>query len=154
MNDTTQDTDRPSARLSRRLAHPREKVFRVWTDPALVMRWFGGADAGPIGVTMDCRSGGAYAISFPGNSRIEGRYLTVAPPARLVFTWCHVKTVDDGPEQRTPESQVTVSFEDVGGETELTVLHERLSGEAGRAGVSAGWIECLEKIDTLLQEEG
>jgi uncharacterized protein YndB with AHSA1/START domain len=154
MNDLIQETDRPSARLSRRLAHPRDKVFRAWTDPALVMRWFGGADEGPVEVAMDCRNGGAYAIIFAGNSRIEGIYLTVAAPERLVFTWCHVTTLDDGAEKRSPESRVTVTFEDIGGETALTVLHERLSGEAGRAGVSAGWVACFEKIEALLRQEG
>jgi uncharacterized protein YndB with AHSA1/START domain len=153
MTENNGDPGRPTARLSRRFLHPREKVFRAWSDPALVIRWFGGADDSPIKVTMDCRTGGGYQIVFSEASRIEGEYLAVEKPARLVFSWRHVQTLDDGAEKPTPESLVTVTFEETGGETELTVLHERLSSEAGRAGVSARWLECFDTIDTLLRNE-
>ncbi|MDG2286389.1 MAG: SRPBCC domain-containing protein [Alphaproteobacteria bacterium] len=161
MIENNGDPVRPTARLSRRFTHSRDKVFRAWSDPSLVIRWFGGADDNPIKVTMDCRTGGAYQIIFSEASRIEGEYLAVERPARLVFSWRHVQTLDDGAENATPESQVTVTFEEAGeeageesgDETELTVLHERLSSEAGRAGVSAGWLECFDKIDALLLNE-
>jgi uncharacterized protein YndB with AHSA1/START domain len=157
MIENNGDPGRPTALLSRRFLHPREKVFRAWSDPSLVIRWFGGADDSPIKVTMDCRTGGGYQIVFSQASRIEGEYLAVEKPARLVFSWRHVQTLDDGAEKATPESLVTVTFEETGeesgAETELTVLHERLSSEAGRAGVSAGWLECFNKVDALLREE-
>lgn len=152
--DATRKTDpkRPSVRLSRDFPYPRERVFRAWTDPSLVIRWFGGRDDAPTEVDLDCTVGGVYRIHFSTSSRIEGAYQEVMPPERLVFTWTHVSVLDDGAERRTPESLVTVNFEDRGGATHLTVLHERLSGEAGRAGVSAGWIECFDKIDALLRD--
>jgi uncharacterized protein YndB with AHSA1/START domain len=146
-------TTRPTVRLDRHLSFAPERVFRAWTDPTLLIRWFGGTDDCPTHVSLDARPGGAYSISFSPTSRLEGTYTEVDSPNRLIFTWTHVATLDDGAEKRTLESQVTVTLTAVNGGTDLVLLHERLTDEDGRAGVSAGWIACIEKLETYLRKE-
>jgi uncharacterized protein YndB with AHSA1/START domain len=153
MNDITAETARPTVRVSRHLNFSPERVFRAWTSPALLIRWFGGGDDRPREVSLDPRPGGAYSIVFSPTSRLEGLYRDVDPPRCLVFTWIHVSTLDDGAEKRTLESLVTITLRPTGGGTDLVILHEKLTDEDGRAGVNAGWIASVEKLETLLREE-
>lgn len=153
MTETATDSARPTVRVSKHLAFPLEKVFRAWTNPKTLIRWFGGTDDCPTDVFVDPRPGGAYSIIFSPRSRLEGVYKEIDPPTLLVFSWNHVSTLDDGIEKRTLESLVTVTLRATGGGTDLSVLHEKLTDEDGRAGVGAGWIVCVDKLETFLQEE-
>ena len=76
--------------LSRRIAAPRAAVWRCWTDPALLVKWFTPAPWETIAAEVDLRPGGRCSTTmrspegqeFPN----EGVYLEVAPERRLVFT--------------------------------------------------------------------
>jgi uncharacterized protein YndB with AHSA1/START domain len=74
------------------IAAPPERVFSAITDPAQLSRWWG--QAGVYRVTestSDLRPGGKWAsvgVGADGKSfRVEGEYLAVDPPRRLVQTW-------------------------------------------------------------------
>ncbi len=74
------------------IAAPPERVFQAITDPAQLSRWWG--QAGLYRVTdssSDLRPGGKWAsvgVGADGKSfRVEGEYLEVDPPRRLVQTW-------------------------------------------------------------------
>jgi len=69
---------------------PRELVWKVWTDPKHVARWWG-----PHGFTnpvceLDVRPGGAIRIHMRGPDGtvypMTGVYLEVVEPERIVFT--------------------------------------------------------------------
>ncbi|MBL6600957.1 MAG: SRPBCC domain-containing protein [Alphaproteobacteria bacterium] len=152
MTDTAATESRPTARVTRHLSFPPDKVFRAWIDPSIAIRWFGGSNDAPSDVTMDPRVGGAYRITLSPTSRLEGVYRRVDPPRCLIFTWVHVSTLDDGAEKRSLESQVTITFSEVGDGTDVEILHEALTDEAGRAGVTEGWGLSLEKLQTLLSK--
>jgi uncharacterized protein YndB with AHSA1/START domain len=93
---------------------PRELVFQMWTDPKHVGRWWG-----PNGFTtttheMDVRPGGVWRFVMHGPDGVDYpnhiAYREVVKPERL--TYLH------GP---TPLFDVTVTFEERGGKTELTM---------------------------------
>ena len=119
------------------------------------MRWFIEADGEMRVRELDLRVGGRYALEGRDRGkpwRIEGRYLEVEPPAKLVYTW----TWDNDPALGDPvgtDTLVTVEFLERGGETELVVTHERLATERARAEHSAGWIGCLDKLGSLVEKE-
>ena len=97
---------------------PRELVFELWTDPKHLAQWFGPKDFTANIIENDVRSGGAYHFHMRGPNYDEhwrGIYREVVTPERLVFTW--------GPWIRasTGDTLVTVTFEDVGGKTRLTL---------------------------------
>ena len=90
-------------RIEREFDAPREHVFSVWTDPALIPGWWG---EGTVVEEMDVRPGGRWRFNT-GYGAVEGEYREVVPPARLVQTFQnHLQTLE---------------FEDLGGErTRLT----------------------------------
>ena len=70
---------------------PRELVFRVWTTPEHLMRWWGPKDYRAIAYEMDFRPGGAYrsCIEAPDGARswMSGVYQEIVAPERIVMTF-------------------------------------------------------------------
>jgi uncharacterized protein YndB with AHSA1/START domain len=124
-----------------------EKVWRAWTDPKALARWFGPADADTAEVIeLELRVGGRYRIVFgaPDGSEHEasGVYTEVEPPRRLSFTWSRRGL----PEA---ESQVTIALRPVDGGTELSFRHV-FGNVAARDDHQIGWLPTFAKLDALL----
>lgn len=142
---------------TRAIRAPRSRVYEAWTDPAIMMQWFGPAGRRCPGATLDVRVGGAYRIEVvscsppPGAADGQthmaaaiGHYTQVVPNELLQFTW----STDWSPGE---ESLVTVSLRDVAGGTEINILHENFNQEASRDGHNQGWVGCLDKLANLLE---
>jgi uncharacterized protein YndB with AHSA1/START domain len=153
-NDTT--AERTSERelvVTRTVNGPARLVFEAWTNAELLERWWA-PKSFPIKLLScetDVRVGGRYRLVFGyEGSTMEffGRYLEVAPPARLVWT----NDEGDG------ETITTVTFEETGGRTRLTVhdlYPSRESLDAAIAsGSTSGMPEALEQLDELLVSLG
>ena len=124
-----------------------EKVWRAWTDPQALVRWFGPARADTAAVIeLDLRVGGRYRIAFgaPDGSEHEaaGVYTEVEPPHRLAFTW----TRRGLPEA---ESQVAIVLRPVDGGTELNFRHE-FRNVAARDDHEIGWLPTFAKLEALI----
>jgi uncharacterized protein YndB with AHSA1/START domain len=139
-----------SLELSYRFEAPREEVFRAWTNPEQVRKWWAppGLEAGPI--EIDLRPGGSYRLTLlpPAGEPMEasGVYHEVDPPARLVYSWAWRGGEFDG----LADSIVTVEFRELGvGATEVVVVHEQLPPEAARAH-DEGWRGCFERLAPLV----
>ncbi len=141
---------------------PRDLVFQAWTDPALLAQWWG-----PDGVTnpvceLDSRPQGAFHIvMLAGDSLGElkgsrwptrGVFLEVLPPERLVFT--ATAFFDEHGKNPQLENLNTVTFEDLGGKTRVTlhVVVRKASPamEAPLSGMPIGWSQSLGRLATLL----
>jgi uncharacterized protein YndB with AHSA1/START domain len=138
--------EKPSLSLSRRYPVSPEKVWRAWTDPEAVRKWWGPGPGEPVSVAeLDVRVGGGFRIVFGGADGTEhecaGAYKEVVPNRRLVFTWCWPRT--------TPErvSLVTIEFKRVPDGTELEFRHEQFFDEQTRDSHKRGWTGLLEKLD-------
>lgn len=126
--------------LTRVLDAPRELVFKAWTDPEHVMKWFG-----PSGFTctlheIDVRVGGRWRFDMiaPDGKRYPNRieYLEIVPNERLVF-W-HGSDVDDDPER----FYVTVTFdEQTNKKTVVTLRQLHPTKELRDAKVGFGAVE-------------
>jgi uncharacterized protein YndB with AHSA1/START domain len=129
---------------------PREVVFRAWTDPDELMRWWGpGAFTTPA-ATVDLRPGGRYELVMqpPGGGDplvVAGEYREVRPPERLVYTWRWEAGVPD-----PRESLVTVEFRDLGGRTEVVLVHDNFAGPGPLEPYSMGWESGLAKLRSLV----
>lgn len=144
-----------SLRVTRTLRASRQRVFRAWTEPELMMRWFVEGDGNMTVCEIDLREGGRYRLEgdIGGKRwRIWGSYLEVRPPERLVYTWTwqHDKGIG------TPEgdTKVTVEFHARGDETELTLTHERFASVEARDEHTQGWKGCLDRFAKVLAETG
>ena len=129
---------------------PRELVFKAWTDPKHLAKWFG-----PRGFTnpvceADARVGGAWHIVMRSPDGAEhpcgGVYREVVEPERLVFT--NIATDKDG--NPILDGLTTVIFEEHGDKTKLT-LRTRATAVVAYAtehlkGMEAGWTQTLERL--------
>jgi uncharacterized protein YndB with AHSA1/START domain len=121
---------------------PRELVWRAWTDPEQVARWFGprGFTTPRPTVTMDVRPGGTFEftmVSDDDGTAIPsgGTFLEVEEPARLVW------------RDRDVDLTVTITLTDVGGRTEMTC---HVVGKTGGARAYDGWSTMFEKLADVL----
>jgi len=136
----------PSLTLKRRLNATPAQVFRAWTDPALLVRWFGPENVETIEAELDPRVGGVYRIVMLENNgerhQVRGSYQEVIENERLVFSWSWIST----PER---VSKVTVTLKPDGDITILTLLHEQLFDEKAVAGHTHGWTGSLVKLEAF-----
>jgi uncharacterized protein YndB with AHSA1/START domain len=134
---------------------PRKAVWKAFTDPQLIPRWWGPHGTTTTVVEMDVRPGGnwRYLSSAPDRDDVAfyGRYLEVEPPER--FEWTFMFDVEGMGPQGGPE---THTFEDLGGRTKVrSVGHmgsvEALEG-ALASGMVAGAIETWDRLEAVLAE--
>jgi uncharacterized protein YndB with AHSA1/START domain len=149
--DAARLAEKPSLRLARRYPVAPEKVWRAWTDPQALKRWWGPGGREPVSLAeLDLRVGGRFRIVFGGPEgaahEVRGVYREVVPPRRLVFTWTWPRST---PER---ESLVTLELRPAGGGTELAFLHEQLFDETVRDNHRRGWSESLAKLEAYLRE--
>lgn len=140
--------------VTRTIRASRQSVFRAWTDPELMMRWFVDTDGEMTLCEIDLREGGSYRFegSVGGNKwAIRGTYLEVRPPERLVYTWIweHDTGKLGDPKGNT---QVTVEFRERGADTELRLTHERFESARAREDHARGWKTCLDRIERLVSQ--
>jgi uncharacterized protein YndB with AHSA1/START domain len=143
---------------------PRELVFRAWTEPERVRRWWG-----PEGFTMpycdiDLRPGGVFlrCMRSPGGPDlwVTGMFREIVAPERLVFTDSFADAEGNvvpparygaGPDMPL-ERLVTVTFEERAGSTRVTVRHAGLPSGADRDLVRHGWAGGLESLSGYLAD--
>ena len=150
--ETARLAEKPSLVLTRFYPVEPEKVWRAWTDPQALKRWWGPGGAEPVALAeLDLRKGGRFHIVFGGaqgtDHEVQGVYREVLPNRKLVFTWTWPRTT---PER---ESVVTIELKKVPRGTELLFRHEQLFDEAVRDGHRRGWTESLVKLERLLLAE-
>ena len=129
--------------VRRRINATREKLFAAWTQPALLVRWWGPQGVACPAAEIDLRVGGSYRIAnqFPDGTLlwIAGVFEVIEPPHRLTYTWSLES-------QKGSVERVTVCFEAHGASTEVVVTHERIPSEAARTSHERGWTGCLDNL--------
>ena len=135
--------------LTRVFDAPRELVWKLWTEPEHICKWWGPKGFTLPGCEMDFRTGGAYRFVMRApdgrDNPFHGVYRDIVRNERIVFT----AILDNLPG---PELLTTVTFVDEGGKTKLTVRQTTPPGEAGR-GQNQGWSETLARLAGLLTEK-
>jgi uncharacterized protein YndB with AHSA1/START domain len=129
---------------------PRRLVFKAWTEPEHLARWWGPQDFALVSCKAEVRPGGSWhrTMRSPEGSvfRKHGVYQEIATPERLVFTYVS----DDAEGNPGPESLVTVSFADHGNKTRLTLRQTLFESVAARDEHHAGWTGCLKRFGEYL----
>jgi uncharacterized protein YndB with AHSA1/START domain len=147
----TKPSDR-EVRIERIFDAPRDRVWRAFTDPALVAQWWGRGNKLDI-ERMDVKRGGHWRFvehAPSGSHGFEGRYREVTPPERIVqtFEW------DGMPAYVAIE---TVTLEDLGdGRTKVvnvSLFHttEERDGMLN-SGMEGGLNESYAALDRVLAD--
>jgi len=142
---------------------PRQLVWKAWTEPERVKRWWG-----PKGFTspfcrIDLRVGGThlYCMQSPEGRDYwsTGVYRDIVPPERIVCT----NSFADEKGNVVPASRygmsgdwprelvVTVTFEEHEGRTKFTLRHAGLPSDEMRDLARAGWNESFDKLAESLR---
>lgn len=142
----------PAVTVTRRIAAPPERVFQAFVDPELLVQWqFPSRSVRMEVAAFEARPGGRYRFHFHvedgGVDVVGGRFLELAPPKRLVFTWTWDTTDRDG----GVETQVSVDLSPDGGGTRVTVTHERLPSASSRRRHEQGWTGALGHLAELVE---
>ncbi len=115
--------------LTRVFDAPRELVWKAWTDPHHVKHWWGPNGFSTDTDDMDVRPGGHWKHTMVGPDGTLfpnlSQYVEVVKPERIVYT--HGGGTRD---LKGASFHVTVTFEDLGGRTRLTMRSVFPSAEA------------------------
>ena len=147
--------------ITRRFAAPRHLVYRAWTTPELIERWWAGKRGQVTSAEVDLRVGGGwrYVMVSGGGHEVafHGRYREVVPNERIVTTEVYeMAGVEEPPESEVPLNIVTF-FESAGWTTvELLVrcpskeLRDMILESGMEVGMQEG-MDLLEQVAISLQ---
>jgi len=151
-NNLVVNRDERAFSMSRVFDAPRELVWKVYTDPTLVSRWWGRKNSTTIVDKMEVEAGGVWRYIEQGAEGNEyafnGVYKEVKVPERLVYTFefeplaGHISTD-------------TITFVELpDGKTKITARTtfdtlEDLEGML-QAGMEGGAVETWDRLEELL----
>ncbi len=141
--------------ITRELNAPRELVFRAYTEPDLVARWWGPRYLTNDVERHDARSGGSWRIvqrAPDGDEHgFHGVFHSVEGPSRIIRTFEY----EGAPGHVVLES---VAFEEVDGKTRVTTqsVFQSMGDRDAMlgSGMESGVREGFERLEELLAELG
>ena len=135
--------------ITRDLNAPRHLVYKAYTTPELVRRWWAGRRGQMTVAEIDLRVGGMWRYVMTSSEGMEiafhGTYREIVPDERLVHTEVY-EAMPDG------EVLTTITFAEAGGRTTMTMLID-CGTQAIRDGMMASGMEVgmQEGMDLLEQ---
>ena len=135
--------------ITREFAAPRHLVYKAWTTPELVKRWWSGQRGEVTSVEIDLRVGGMWRYVMVANEGFEvafhGEYQEIVPNERLVSTEVY-EGFPDG------EALDTLTLTEEDGRTTLTVLVQHSSKEHRDAHIDSGMEGGMQEAMDLLEQ--
>lgn len=131
------------------LAAPPERVFQALASREIVDWWVNPGVFDTREWSGDIRVGGqwrAYGIARGQPYALEGKFLEVDPPRKLVQTW-HLVGAPGAP------STVTYVLEPIDGGSRLTVYHSDILAPDQRSNVGDGWRTSFERLSEILSDQ-
>ena len=130
---------------------PPERVFSAWTDPAILVKWWGPEGFGMPDAKLDVRVGGAWRSTMVGPEGeahiVSGVYREIAPPKRLVMTWGWETNGERG-----HETVVDLTFEAVAGGTKMRLVQSLFDSVEQRDSHNWGWSSSFNDLDRALAQ--
>jgi uncharacterized protein YndB with AHSA1/START domain len=139
--------------ITREFDAPPELVFKAWTTPELVKRWWS-AKRGEVTVAeIDLRVGGTWRwvmVTDEGGIEVafHGEYREIVPGERLVST----EAYEGIPDPDGNASLNTMTLTDLGGRTRMEVLVEHKTPEGRDAQIASGMEAGMQDAFDLLEE--
>jgi uncharacterized protein YndB with AHSA1/START domain len=140
--------------MTRIINAPREMVFKAWTDPVQLAKWWG-----PNGFTnpvcdIDARPGGNILIHMQAPDGVvypmDGQFHEIVEPERLVFTSAAL----DKNGKRLFEVLNTITFTEEGGKTKLAlqaaVSNITPEGKPYLDGMNEGWSQSIDRLNEFV----
>jgi uncharacterized protein YndB with AHSA1/START domain len=147
--------------ITREFNAPRHLVYKAYTTPGLVARWWAGHRGEVTSCEIDLRVGGVWRYMMVARGGFEvafhGEYREIVPDERIVCTEVfEMRGAEPLPAGHEPVN--TITFAEVDGRTTLTLLTQTSSKELRdtiiNSGMEAGMqeqMDALEQIATSLR---
>jgi len=137
--------------ITREFAAPRQLVYKAWTTPELVRRWWSGLRGEMTVAEIDLRVGGAWRYVMVAHGGFEvgfhGEYREIVENERLVYT-----EVYEGPWPDGEPAVITATFEEIDGRTTLSLLTEVDSLQTRDAIIATGMEGGMQEGMDLLEQ--
>jgi uncharacterized protein YndB with AHSA1/START domain len=142
--------------ITREFDAPKHLVYRAWTTPELVKRWWSGHRGKVTSAEIDLRVGGTWRYVMVAEGGFEvafhGEYREIVPNERIVTTEVYEAPEAEAPPEADPPLNI-VTFTEVDGRTILTLLVQTTSRELRDAilasGMEAGMQEQMDLLEQL-----
>ena len=138
--------------ITREFDAPRHLVYRAWTTPELVMRWWAGKRGEMKIADIDLRVGGSWRYVMIANGGYEvafhGEFREIVPNERIVTT--EIYEAEPLPDAAAPLN--IVSFTEVDGRTTLELLVQTNSKELRDTIIDSGMEAGLQEGLDLLEQ--
>jgi uncharacterized protein YndB with AHSA1/START domain len=135
--------------ITREFAAPKHLVYRAWTTPELIKRWWSGDRGQVTSAEVDLRVGGSWRYVMTTHDDVEvafhGEYREIVPNERLVSTEVY-EGMPDG------EALNTLTLTEQAGRTTLTVLVEHDSKQIRDMVIETGMEGGLQEALTHLEQ--
>ena len=138
--------------VTREFNAPADVVWRVFTDPELIKRWWAGRQGTVTSVEIDPRPGGTYRyVMTPtegGEVAFHGEFREVEPGRRLV----HTEVFEGMPDSESGATLNTYTFTERDGVTVLELVTRAPSKEVRDAIVASGMEVGMQEAYDVLEE--
>ena len=145
----TQTADRELV-ITRVIDAPRRLVFKAWTEAEHAARWWGPQGFTSLGFQMDVRVGGRFRCGMRSPQGTDhwkvGVYREIVEPERIVFTFAW----EDAAGNPGHELLTTVTFDEDGSKTRLTLRQAQFTTREWRDDHMRGWTSTLERLAEYL----
>ncbi len=138
--------------ITREFDAPKHLVYKAWTTPELVRRWWNAKRGEVTTAEIDLRVGGTWRYVMVTDDGFEvafhGEYREIVPNERIVST-----EVYEMPEAPDPEGTLnTATFTEVDGRTTLSILVVAPSKEIRDAIIDSGMEAGMQDAMDLLEQ--
>ena len=139
--------------ITREFNAPKRLVYRAYTTPELIKRWWSGDRGEVTSAEVDLRVGGVWRYVMTANGGFEvgfhGEYREIVPDERIVST----EIYEGAPEAEASAAKVTHTFTEKEGRTTLTILMQCPSWEVRDAiinsGMEGGMQEAMDHLEQV-----
>jgi uncharacterized protein YndB with AHSA1/START domain len=157
--------------IERIFGAPAGLVWKSWTDPELIRKWWGPENFTAPSIKVDLRVGGKYIFCMHGPEGSQfnrdyysaGEYLEIIPGKQIrvtdYFSDAYGNWIDPVKSGMSPDfpkkSDMTVLFEDLGDKTKLSINYypqsEKEYAAMLKSGMESGWSTSLDKLAANLK---
>ena len=141
--------------ITREFDAPKELVYKAWTTPELVKRWWHANRGEATVAEIDLRVGGKWRYVMIADGGIEvgfhGEYREIVPNERIVSTEVY-EGLPEGVSEHEAATVNTATFAEVDGRTTLTILVQATSKTSRDAIIDSGMETGLQDAMDLLEQ--
>jgi uncharacterized protein YndB with AHSA1/START domain len=138
--------------ITREFDAPKHLVYKAWTTPELVKRWWTARRGAMTVAEIDLRVGGRWRYAMVTEDGTEvgfhGEYREIVPDERLVTT----EVYEGIPDAEEHAALDTLTLTEVDGRTTLSILVEHPTKEGRDAHINSGMEDGMQDAMDLLEE--